>query len=134
MNKILWKPANTSDTNINKFIDIVNSAYDQELQTYDDLYHWSINNISQFWEASLEYSDIEYQGTYRNVLDSLHMAPGVKWFSGLNLNFAKNLLKHRGDKIAIISKIENRPAKHISYRELYTQVEKLSSALRELGV
>ena len=57
MNEILWKPANTSDTHINKFIDIVNRTYDQDLQTYDDLYHWSVNNISQFWETSFKYSE-----------------------------------------------------------------------------
>ena len=134
MNKILWKPANTSETHFNKFIDLVNITYDQDLRTYDELYHWSINNISQFWETSLEYSDIEYQGTYKKVLDSLHMAPGVKWFTGLNLNFAENLLKYRDDQTAIISKIENHPAKQISYKELYSEVEKLSSALRGLGV
>ena len=134
MNKILWKPANTSETHFNKFIDLVNITYDQDLRTYDDLYHWSINNISQFWETSLEYSDIEYQGTYKKALDSLHMAPGVKWFTGLNLNFAENLLKYRDDQTAIISKIENHPAKQISYKELYSEVEKLSSALRGLGV
>ena len=72
MNEILWKPANTSDTHIIKFIDIVNTTYDEDLQTYDDLYHWSINNISHFWKASLEYSKIEYQGTYENVLDNLN--------------------------------------------------------------
>ena len=134
MNKILWKPANTSETHFNKFIDLVNITYDQDLRTYDELYHWSINNISQFWETSLEYSDIEYQGTYKKALDSLHMAPGVKWFTGLNLNFAENLLKYRDDQTAIISKIENHPAKQISYKELYSEVEKLSSALRGLGV
>ena len=62
------------------------------------------------------------------------MAPGVKWFTGLNLNFAENLLKYRDDQTAIISKIENHPAKQISYKELYSEVEKLSSALRGLGV
>ena len=134
MNEILWKPANTSDTHINKFIDIVNRTYDQDLLTYDDLYHWSVNNISQFWETSFKYSEIKYQGTYKKVLDSMHMAPGVKWFPGLNLNFAENLLKYKDDQTAIISKIEKHPPKHISYKELYTQVEKLSSALRDLGV
>ena len=134
MNKILWKPANKSDTHINKFIDMVNTTYYQDLQTYDDLYHWSINNISHFWKASLEYSKIEYQGTYENVLDNLKMDINVKWFSGVNLNFAENLLVHRDDKIAIISKVEDYPSRQISYRELYKQVEKLSSALRELGV
>lgn len=134
MNEILWKPTNNSDTHFNKFIDLVNITYDQDLRTYDDLYHWSINNISQFWETSLEYSDIEYQGSYKKVLDSLHMAPGRKWFTGLNLNFAENLLKYRDDQTAIISKIEKHPAKQISYKELYSEVEKLSSALKGLGV
>ena len=102
MNKILWKPANTSETHFNKFIDLVNITYDQDLRTYDELYHWTINNISQFWETSLEYSDIEYQGAFKKALDSLHMAPGVKWFTGLNLNFAENLLKYRDDQLSLI--------------------------------
>ena len=134
MDKILWKPDNNQQTHFNHFIDLVNSKYDLDLKTYDDLYHWSVNNISQFWENTLDYSDIIYSGTYDRVIDNLKIKPGVKWFPGMSLNFAENLLKYRDDKTAIISKIENHPLRKITYHQLFIEVEKLAASLRDLGV
>ena len=134
MDKILWKPDNNQQTHFNHFIDLVNSKYDLDLKTYDDLYHWSVNNISQFWENTLDYSDIIYSGTYDRVIDNLKIKPGVKWFPGMSLNFAENLLKYRDDKTAIISKIENHPLRKITYHQLFAEVEKLAASLRDLGV
>ena len=109
MDKILWKPDNIQQTQFNNFIDLVNSTIDLNLKTYNDLYDWSVNNIPQFWETTLDYSDIVYSGIYDRVIDNVKMEPGAKWFPGLTLNFAENLLKFRDDKTAIISKIENHP-------------------------
>ena len=134
MHKILWKPDNNQKTHFNNFIDLVNSKYDLDLKTYNDLYDWSVNNIPQFWENTLDYSDIIYSGTYDRVLDNLKMEPGVKWFPGISLNFAENLLKYRDDKTAIISKIENHPLRKITYHQLFIEVEKLAASLRDLGV
>jgi len=134
MDKILWKPDNNQQTHFNHFIDLVNSKYELDLKTYDDLYDWSVNNISQFWENTLDYSDIVYSGTYDRVIDNLKIKPGVKWFPGISLNFAENLLKYRDDKTAIISKIENHPQRKITYHQLFVEVEKLAAALRDLGV
>jgi len=134
MDKILWKPDNNQQTHFNHFIDLVNSKYELDLKTYDDLYDWSVNNIPQFWENTLDYSDIVYSGTYDRVIDNLKIKPGVKWFPGISLNFAENLLKYRDDKTAIISKIENHPQRKITYHQLFVEVEKLAAALRDLGV
>ena len=134
MDKILWKPDNNQQTHFNHFIDLVNSKYELDLKTYDDLYDWSVNNIPQFWENSLDYSDIIYSGTYDRVIDNLKIKPGVKWFPGISLNFAENLLKYRDEKTAIISKIENHPQRKITYHQLFVEVEKLAAALRDLGV
>ena len=134
MDKILWKPDNNQQTHFNHFIDLVNSKYELDLKTYDDLYDWSVNNIPQFWENTLDYSDIVYSGTYDRVIDNLKIKPGVKWFPGISLNFAENLLKYRDEKTAIISKIENHPQRKITYHQLFVEVEKLAAALRDLGV
>ena len=134
MDKILWKPDNIQQTQFNNFIDLVNSTFDLNLKTYNDLYDWSVNNIPQFWETTLDYSDIVYSGIYDRVIDNVKMEPGAKWFPGLTLNFAENLLKFRDDKTAIISKIENHPVRKITYRQLFKEVEKLATSLRELGV
>ena len=134
MDKILWKPDNNQQTHFDHFIDLVNSKYDLDLKTYNDLYDWSVNNIPQFWEDTLDYSDIVYSGTYDRVIDNLKIKPGVKWFPGMSLNFAENLLKYRDDKTAIISKIENHPLRKITYHQLFAEVEKLAASLRDLGV
>ena len=134
MDKILWEPKNIEQTNFNRFIELVNSRFNINLETYEDIYRWSVNNISHFWGTTLEYSDITYSGKYSTVLENKTMAPGAKWFPGLKLNFAENLLKFQDDKTAIISKIENRPARKITYKDLLVEVEKLSTVLRDLGI
>jgi len=134
MSKILWKPKNTEETHFSRFIDKINSNHNTDLKTYNDLHKWSVDNISEFWEATLRYTDIIYSGQYETVIDKQNIEPGIKWFSGISLNFAENLLKHRDDRPAIISKIENHSAKTISYRQLFREVEKLASSLRKLGL
>ena len=93
MDKILWEPKNIEQTNFNRFIELVYSRFNINLETYEDIYRWSVNNISHFWDTTLEYSDIIYSGKYSTVLENKTMAPGAKWFPGLKLNFAENLLK-----------------------------------------
>jgi acetoacetyl-CoA synthetase len=134
MSKILWKPKNIEETHFSRFIDQINSKHNTDLKTYNDLHNWSVDNISDFWEATLGYTEIIYSGHYDAVINQTNIKPGIKWFSGLSLNFAENLLKHRDDRPAIISKIEDHSAKTISYRQLFKEVEKLASSLRELGL
>ena len=134
MSKILWKPKNTEKSYFSKFIEQVNSKYNLDLKTYNDLHKWSVNNISDFWETTLNFTEIIYSGQYDSVIDQLNIEPGIKWFQGISLNFAENLLKHRDERPAIISKIEDHVAKTISYHQLFKEVEKLASSLRELGL
>ena len=134
MDKILWEPKNIEQTNFNRFIELVNSRFNINLETYEDIYRWSVNNILHFWDTTLEYSDIIYSEKYSTVLENKTMVPGGKWFPGLKLNFAENLLKFQDDKTAIISKIENCPARKITYKDLLVEVEKLSTVLRDLGI
>ena len=134
MSKILWKPKNTEETHFSRFIDQINSKHNTSLETYNDLHKWSVDNISEFWEATLGYTEIIYSGEYDAVIDQPNIEPGIKWFQGLSLNFAENLLKHRDGRPAIISKIEDHSAKTISYRQLFKEVEKLAYSLRELGL
>ena len=110
MSTILWKPKNTEDTHLSKFIDQINSKYNLDLKTYNDLHNWSVKNISEFWDTTLQYTDIIYSGEYDTVVDELNIKPGIKWFEGLSLNFAENLLLYKDDRPAIISKFENHPS------------------------
>ena len=136
MAKLLWNPSaeRIRQTNIYRFMNVVNNKYNQNFTEYTPLYEWSIENIPDFWATFWEFADILYSKPYSRVVDDLTKMPGARWFQNARLNFAENLLRHRNDEIALIFKGEDQYSTKISYADLYDKVARLSKSLKELGV
>tara|TARA_B100001996_G_scaffold320225_1_gene264286 strand:- start:2781 stop:4667 length:1887 start_codon:yes stop_codon:yes gene_type:complete len=112
----------------------INKSYDLNMTTYNEFYNWSINHINLFWKEFWDYSKIIYSNPYTQVIDNKNKMPGAKWFKGSKLNFAENLLKYKDNKPAIYFKGEDKINKVLTYKELYLNVERVSHALRKIGV
>ena len=136
MSKIMWEPsdANIEASQMMAFINFVNEKFNFSFSEYNDIYDWSINESEEFWECFLEFSNISYQGNFDEVVDDINKMPGAKWFSGIKLNFAENLLRHRNEKIAIHFYGEDKKQIRISYSELYIMVSQLASSMRKMGI
>ena len=134
MNKILWNPNLDSKNNLEEFKNLINSKYALSLDSYQELYDWSVKNIPDFWNNVITYSDIKYSGDTTTVLEDLTMKPAANWFPNTSLNFAENLLNERSDHLAIISKSEKSDIIKITYNELYLKVAKLANSLKRLGI
>jgi acetoacetyl-CoA synthetase len=134
MNKILWNPNLDSKNNLEEFKNLINSKYALSLDSYQELYEWSVKNIPDFWNNVITYSDIQYSGDTTTVLEDLTMKPAANWFPNTSLNFAENLLNERSDHLAIISKSEKSDIIKITYNELYLKVAKLANSLKRLGI
>ena len=134
MNKILWNPNLDSKNNLEEFKNLINSKYALSLDSYQELYEWSVKNIPDFWNNVITYSDIKYSGDTTTVLEDLTMKPAANWFPNTSLNFAENLLNERSDHLAIISKSEKSDIIKITYNELYLKVAKLANSLKKLGI
>ena len=119
---------------MNQFRLFANKKYGMELDNYRDLYNWSVNEITHFWEAVWSFGNPVVSKDYQQVVDDDSKMPGAKWFSGARLNFAENLLRRRDNHTAILSRGEGKDDRKISYNELYSEVEKMAAALREAGV
>ena len=136
MNQILWTP--TQDridaSQMDSFRKQVNTRFHINLQDYHELHKWSVSNITNFWKAIWEFMAIEFSSDYTQVVDDESKMPGAKWFDGARLNFAENLLRFRSDKPAIHFKGEDNPVRTLSYNELFYEVEKLASAMKNMGV
>ena len=134
--KILWKPTKNQiqDSQMTRFIEFVNYHHQLSLQNYDELHNWSVENIADFWQTFWDFSKIIHTGKIESVIDDDSKMPGAKWFSGIKLNFAENLLRYRDDKIALIFKGESRKSQYITYKQLYEKVAILASAMRNAGV
>jgi acetoacetyl-CoA synthetase len=134
--KILWKPTKNQiqDSQMTSFTEFVNYNYQLSLQNYNELHNWSVENIADFWHSIFDYSKIIHTDKIESIVDDDTKMPGAKWFSGIKMNFAENLLSHRDDKIAIIFKGESRKPQYITYQQLYERVSILAGAMRNAGV
>ncbi|UCD85939.1 MAG: acetoacetate--CoA ligase [Deltaproteobacteria bacterium] len=136
MGKLLWKPSEERkrNSNITKFMNFVNKRLAKDFHSYNQLYDWSINNISDFWAAVWDFVGIKASKDFEVVIDDVNKMPGSRWFVGTRLNFAENLLRSRDDHTAFIFKGENQKSARMSYSELYESVARLAKSLRDLGV
>lgn len=138
--KPLWIPSakRINDSNIKNYVEWVNNRFRLSIENYNQLYIWSINEIEDFWLSILEFGRFIFSNKINNVLEyefkNKKVAPGAKWFEGINLNFAENLLRNRSDRIAIISYNELGHSSSISYDELFKKVIILRHFLKSIGV
>ena len=136
MNKQLWAPSQSriENSQVWQFAQTVNQRYDLSLNSYGDLYDWSIGNIPAFWLNIWESNDVIHSTPFSSVVDDIHKMPGATWFADSRLNFAENLLRFRDDRTAVYFWGEDQVKTQLSYAELFAEVEKLAHSLREMGL
>lgn len=62
-------------------------------QTYNDLYRYSIAHRAAFWAFCWRYFNLIHEGTYTTAVDeSARMDSIPRWFEGIRMNFAENIL------------------------------------------
>jgi len=132
----LWIPSEDRirEANLTKFLALVNQKHELKIKSYPDLHRWSVDKVSDFWSAVWDYTGIVSSRRFEKVVDDLGNFPGAKWFPGARLNFAENLLRHRDDSVALVSRTEEGRSSQINYSGLYQRVGNLANALRRIGV
>jgi len=134
--KKLWEPSKKwiKNAEVTHFITFANKEYGEEIKGGKDLYKWSVEKISDFWEAMWNFSRIIASKSYDKAVEDLSVFPGTKWFPGAKLNFAENLLKYRDNQLAFIFQGETKVSKKITYAELYRIVARLVKSLKDMGI
>ncbi len=134
---MLWEPAADwrTATHVGRFMDWLASERDVRLDTWDDLWRWSVTEVEAFWAAVWDYFEIDPSTPYDAVLSSRTM-PGARWFEGARLNYARHLLAgHAGDdRVAVIAHSQSREPVTLTFGELTAQVARAAVSLRSLGV
>ncbi|NVM38148.1 MAG: acetoacetate--CoA ligase, partial [Candidatus Lokiarchaeota archaeon] len=134
--KKLWEPSEEwiKNAEATRFIDFVNKEYNQVIKGGKDLYKWSVEKISDFWDAVWKFSGIISSQPYDKVVEDINVFPGTKWFPGTKLNFAENLLKYKDDQLAFVFQGETKVSKQTTYKELNKTVARLAKSLKNMGV
>ncbi|MEZ4781881.1 MAG: acetate--CoA ligase [Flavobacteriaceae bacterium] len=111
----------------------------KHLEEYYQVYRKSIREPENFWEEIAEEHFI-WRKKWSKVLSWDFTKPEVKWFEGAQLNITENCIdRHlatRGDKTAILFEPNNpdEPAEHITYKQLYSRVNKFANVLKAQGI
>jgi acetoacetyl-CoA synthetase len=114
--------------------------------SYDALWHWSVTDLSGFWQSVWDYFDLQSPTPHSAVLVQAESAPRMidaKWFVGAQVNYARQMFRHvdaahAAGLVAIISHNEKSlgvaPARELSWPALRQQVAALALHLRAQGV
>jgi acetyl-CoA synthetase len=109
------------------------------LGSYDELMRRSTTDIAWFWDAVLRDLDIQFYKPYSRVVDLRDGKPWARWCVGGEMNIVRNMLdRYAGteidNRLAIKSEVEDGTSRSLSYKELRDEVNRMSNALRSLGL
>jgi acetoacetyl-CoA synthetase len=131
-----------------RFFEAVRAAHPSApapLAPYTEWHSWSCANPSEFWAAVWTFAGVIADAGARgdpweSVVDGFERmappeaGPGPRWFRGARLNFAENLLRHRGGGAALIFRDENGDRRELSRDALAAEVARIAAALRAAGI
>ena len=132
---ILWKPSDKTknESRILGFMKHISQKYSVELNTYEDVYAWTITNPAIFWSECWDFVDAIGNKSTPMSSDLSVMIKG-QFFPNGSFNFARNCLKRNDGEPAIIFTQENIENRVISWFELRRDVHAVACALRRDGV
>lgn len=134
--QLLWQPSAElmERSRMREYMRWVADRRGLSLESYDDLWRWSIADLEAFWTSIVDFFDIKLQRPAERVLPTREM-PGAQWFAGAQINYAENIFRNASpNRPALIFQSETRPLAEMSWQELQDKVASVANALREMGV
>ena len=129
-NPVLWAPGveRKQASHMYRFMET------QSFDNYDDLYQWSIDESAAFWDALSDYCSVNFTSPAETTLARADNIMDAGWFAGSTLNYAEHLLRHKGDRAAIIFCGEDGDRREISFDDLQASFASIAAGLRDAGV
>jgi acetoacetyl-CoA synthetase len=137
MTKPLWVPSQDriDRANLSRFMRFVRSETgNADLNSYAPLYRFSVEQPAQFWTLLWDFVGIRASGDREPVVVADDGMASARWFPGVSLNVALNLLRFDDDRAAIRWIRPGADDVVVTAAELVERVAALAAALRARGV
>lgn len=134
--ELIWSPSKkvVEEASITDYMNWLETNKQVSLQTYDELWRWSVDEMEAFWVSIWEYFQVKSYTPYDSVLGNDKM-PDAEWFPGSTLNYAEHVLRNvKEDKTAIYYTSENQAVSEMSWSELRDKTASVAAYLRDIGV
>ncbi len=132
----LWAPSaqRIQQANLTRYREFLLRKFQVDCRTFNDLYTWSVECPSAFWESVWEFTGVVSSRRWTQVLEPSENPWESRWFVDARLNFAQNLLRRQDEVPALTFWNEEGKQRELAYRELADQVNAIAAALQEVGV
>jgi acetoacetyl-CoA synthetase len=134
--ELLWTPPADvrQRSRVGDFMGFLARTQGLEFDSYEELWRWSVSDLSAFWGAVWEY----FIGSPppEPVLADARM-PGAVWFPQARVNYAEQVLAMPGiadDEPVVLAFSQSRGDITLSAAQLREQVRRVRAGLRRLGV
>jgi acetoacetyl-CoA synthetase len=134
--ELLWTPSEEAVERaaVTRYRRWLNETRGLELEDYDALWRWSVDDLEAFWASIWEFGEVRAATPYERVLGSREM-PGAEWFPGARLNYAEHVFaRGRDAEPALIARSQTREDVTVTWAQLRSQVARAAAGLRALGV
>jgi acetoacetyl-CoA synthetase len=134
-NEILWSPSETQiqTAQLTSFMAHLKANNGVDFQDYASLYDWSISEKEQFWSAVWDFCGVAGEKGARTLINSGEIEKAL-WFPDARLNFCENLLKQKGDGVAIYFRAEDKVEYRLTWDELRDRVRVVANWLKSVGI
>jgi acetoacetyl-CoA synthetase len=132
---VLWTPPDDvrARTRMGHFMDWLEERRGLRFGGYEELWRWSVDDLSGFWSAVWDYFEVVAHRPYQDVLANASM-PGAKWFTGATINYAEHALQAEGPATVAWSHSQSRRPVELTADQLRDQVAAVRAGLIGLGV
>lgn len=132
---VVWQPTPeyTENAALTRFM------RQHEIADYEALLKAS-ENTEWFWNAFIQFANIEFYAPYSQIVDLAAGLPFPKWFVGGDINIAHNALdkwamqSSTRDSLALIWESEAGETLQFSYYDLWQKANQVANALVSLGI
>ena len=134
MSEPLWQPSQSfqESSNLSHYMTWL-SETGKHFKDYDELHAWSVSHYEDFWAGLLDYFKVKYSNDYQQV--TIGKMPQVKWFKGIDVNYAEHVFRNTSPKQpAILSINENGEKSEWTWAALTQKTADVQQFLLRAGV
>src|SRR3954466_7267172 len=132
----LWspKPRRAASSRMARFWESARGTAGLRLESYDDLWAWSVDHPERFWPLIGAFFGVRARGAWTPIRDRSELS-GAGWFPQLSLNYTAQVFAGASpDRPALVIAHEDTPPTEVSWAELRDQVAAGAARLRSWGV
>jgi acetyl-CoA synthetase len=135
MSDFIWEPTPDYIDNAN----VTRLMRKHGIDDFHELVKLSQEDIEWYWNAAIEDLGIDFSTPYEQLLDVSRGNAFPRWFVGGRVNLVYNTVDRHASSVlasnnALIWEGEDGEVRHISYRELAHEVNKVANGLITMGI